>query len=299
MTEAIEAFNKDGELIDIPTAVDFAALSPAADALPDLKEETREWLTKRHVKEEGKGFNLNDLIQQAHTSDQFAGGAVAVPKDDATDEEMNTFYKRLGRPEEAAKYDFKVPDKMPDNLPYDQKAADWFRTQAFTTGLTQRQATSMHDAFVSYQAENGVDVQKALGADVTKLLETSEATLVKAWGDREGETFKKNVELAGRALDEFDPKDELKTDLTKAGLIGPGGEVLVPSLAIMFARLGTAMLVEDPGLLEGSGGPLTGDNPFAKDTFNLTKIMLLVKSDRDKARTMAIAAGANLKEYAL
>ena len=41
MTEAVEAFDNEGNLIEIPTAVDFAALSPADDALPGLKVETR------------------------------------------------------------------------------------------------------------------------------------------------------------------------------------------------------------------------------------------------------------------
>lgn len=256
----------------------------------ELDEATREWVEKRHDNDPMK------VAQQAFELDKFAGNAVAVPKADASQEDFDKFYSRLGRPESADKYDLTVPEDLPENLPYDADAAKWFRETAFSHGLTQDQAQKLHDGFIAQQAE----LAKTLG---DQTVATTEATVTEAnealqkqWGAPTGETYKANLELSRRFFDAIDDNGGLTDVLSKRGLLGPNGEVLVPELAFAFAKAGGAIFTEGKTLGDGAG--VQGANPFEGD-INLTKVMELVKADPDKARVMAKAAGLSPSDYGL
>ncbi|HEX5213324.1 MAG TPA: hypothetical protein VFW22_16485 [Pseudolabrys sp.] len=87
------------------------------------------------------------------TKHQLSSRAL-IPAADAGADVWGQFYTQLGRPAEAAGYDFKVPDGEKSDL------ADAFRPIAFEEGLTAKQATRIAD-FWNSQNEAGRAADKA------------------------------------------------------------------------------------------------------------------------------------------
>ncbi|MCP4536708.1 MAG: hypothetical protein GY832_06135, partial [Chloroflexi bacterium] len=119
--------------------------------------------------------------------------------------------------------------------------------------------------------------------------------LTREWGAQEGEVFKRNIEMARRAVVELGG-DGLFDELRSLGAITDDNQVLSPVLAKAFAEVGNQLFAED-GLVDG--GDTVSVNPFAEDTMNLTAQGALVKSDPARARAMIRAAGKRPEDYGL
>lgn len=261
-----------------------------ADQFAELETATREWVKTRH------GDDVLKLANQAFELDKFAGNAVQVPKDREDTDAWGKLYERLGRPADAAKYNFTVPTDLPEAVPYNSEFADAYRTKAHELGLSQEQASNLHDFVVTEQTKFGTELQTTIGDKLTVDIEAANTALQSKWGEPSGETYKANLEMAGRFFDAVDENGGLKAALTGAGLTGPDGEILVPDLAFAFAKAGAAIFTEGTTLTDGGG--LAGANPFA-DGGDLTKIMAAVKSDPAKAKVLAKQAGVDPADYGL
>ena len=253
-------------------------------------EATRDWL-KNH-----KLTSANDIAKKAYNLDKFVGGAVKVPGKDATPEEKAEFFTKLGRPAEPDKYEFAVPNALPENVPYNAELAAGFKSKAHELGLSQAQAAAAHDWFVEQQvkAANGV------GAQVTEQLEqiarTERGKLEKVWGPIDSESGKRNAELPDRALSAGPP--ELLADLVNAGVLGPNKEVLNANFGMLLSKLGAAIYTED-GVIRGN--PTAVGNPFDEGSpeFNVTKQMAVYKKDPEHARLLIAAAGKQPEDFGL
>lgn len=257
--------------------------SAAASASPfaGLQDEgTRSWIEKTGLK------SVEDLAKKAFNQEAALGSSVRVPGADAKPDEWSKFYSKVGRPEKADAYEFKRPDGLPEDLPYDEGLATNFKAWSFDEGLTARQAQGMHDRFALAQA----DMAKARMVELTKAVEDTADALVKEWGPQDSEGFKAKHEMANRALKKLDLVDSFK----KSGIILNDGNLTDASLAKAFAAIGEKMFSEDS--IDGDGSP-GGKNPFKDDSYNLTEISLLVKSDPDTARRLAREAGKNPDQW--
>jgi len=254
-----------------------------------LEPATLEWVGKRHSND------IAALAKQAHELDQFAGRAVAVPKDDADQEDWDKFYKRLGRPDEATGYDLLVPN-LPDTSPYDADLANAFREKAFELGISQDAAAGLHEWMAETVGEMSTQVQGTVAEQLQGTIDDANEKLQAAWGEPDTETFKANLEMAGRFFEAVDEDGALMDKLSDVGLMGDNGEILVAELALAFAKAGVAIFTEGSTLSEGGG--LSGVNPFDGEG-NLTAIMQLVKGDPDQARLLAKAGGKDPADYGL
>jgi hypothetical protein len=255
---------------------DNGSAAQAASPFAGLQDEgTRKWV-------ETKGYkSVDDVAKAAFHAEQKIGSSVTKPADDASETEWNAFYSKIGRPEKPDAYEFKRPDGLPSDLPYDEALAGSFKTWAHQAGLNGRQAQTLHDQFALAQAEQA----KAHVAALTKAVETTADALVKDWGPQDSEGFKTKHELANRALKKLGLVESFK----KSGIIMHDGALTDPALAVAFSQIGEKMFAEDR--IDGGDAP-GGPNPF-KGEKNLTEISALVKSDPDKARRLAREAGLN------
>lgn len=123
-----------------------------------------------------KGIDHGKVIESYQNLEKFAGGSknlVEMPGVDAPPEAMEKFYNRLGRPESADQYQFKMNDGG------DPELFGWFQQSAHKHGLTEKQAAGflgdyeeMAGGRVSGMAENLkaqaeadiADLRKELGA---------------------------------------------------------------------------------------------------------------------------------------
>lgn len=253
----------------------------AASPFAGLQDEgTRSWVEKKGYK------TVEDLAKAAVNQESILGSSVRVPAADAPKEEWEKFYSKSGRPEKPDAYEFKRPDGLPADLPYDEALAGSFKTWAHSAGLNGKQAQTLHDQFALAQAEQA----KAHVTALTKAVETTADALVKEWGPQDSEGFKTKHELANRAL----KKLGLVESFQKSGIILKDNALTDPALALAFAQIGEKMFAEDS--IDGGDAP-GGINPFKDATFNLTAITALSKSDPAKARRLAKEAGKNPDEW--
>ncbi len=239
---------------------------------------------------EQKGYKSpNDLGKAYRELSKKLGERVPEPPaDDADTEAWDAYYKSIGRPDTPEKYEFKIPEGVPENIPYDSDFATKFKNWAHKSGLTPKQAQSLHDQYVNDFAGQMGTVQE----QVTEKVQTAHAAIQKEWGDAESEGYRQNVELARRAMVQLDLKD----DLTGSGLLDADGNVTSAKVAFALARVGSKMFGEDKMF----GGPSAGiKNPFSDQSENMTQQSMLIKNDPGRAKQLILAAGKNPEDYGM
>jgi len=292
---------------DTPAAGD-AAGTPAADvgagdqngsvafdpvtAYAALDEETRTWL-------QAKGFDKSpvELAKAARSQEKMLGGAIKVPGKDATPEERDAFFNKLGRPDKPEGYEFKVPTDLPEGLPYDAERATKLKTDLHGLGLTKDQAAAVHDMYINEVVGGASGAAEKQAADNLAAAEKATDALVKRWGPLDGDTAKANFELADHVFNGVPGGQEFLTELTAKGFVGEGKVVKSEAIAVFLSNIGAALFMED-GVLRGN--PTTVGNPFVDgEGENVTEQMRLAKSDPDRARSLIAAAGKKPSDFGL
>ena len=232
----------------------------------------------------------DDAIRSYRELETHASKALRLPGDNATADDWNAFYSKLGRPEKADGYELKLnAESVPQDFPYDEKSAIEFRNWAHEAGLTPRQAQTLHDKFVGYQAGAFGAAKEA----AAKREGDTHRDLVSDWGDPDTSTYKQNVELMSRAVTQLG----LKSALVELGALGADGAVRNATLAKALSKVGKELYAEDSMATTASGAL---SNPFSDgDSFNLTKQGELLRSDPRKASALIRAAGKKPAEFGL
>jgi hypothetical protein len=241
-----------------------------------------------------KGWTTPDSLDKAFTAyaelERKQGDALSVPKDDAPKEEWDKFHSRLGRPETPDKYEFKRPEGLPENLPYSEELAKASKPWMHEAGLSPRQAQTIHDQFVKYQADQTEAMLKQQGQAVS---DTHDA-LVKEWGPKDSETFKQKAALMNRAGEKLGLTDAFK----QSGIVLPDGSITNPQIARALAAVGEAMFKEDT--IEARAA-VNGENPFKRDANGKIgspgAISALIKSDPERAKRMCRETGEKVSYW--
>ncbi len=257
----------------------------AADPFSGLDTGTRSWV-------ESKGYKTAaDTAKAAFAAEQLISKSVQLPGEDAKPEDWAKVYDRLGRPKSADGYEFKLPDGLPAELPYDADFAKAFKAEAHKAGLTPKQATAAHDFYVQSAAKNFTDQQQKLAADVT----AADEALVKKWGAKDSEGFKASADYAFRAVKGLGWEKALQAK----GLLGPNDLVTNADIALAMEKIGRVMFKED-SLEQGSGG-VASDNPFkdGPSKGNLTEQMIAIRKDRAGAERLIVQAGHKPADFGL
>jgi hypothetical protein len=271
---------------DNRTVVDTAA--------PDGSKGGVDWVAgletdNRTTVEAKQWASANDAIKAYRELESHASKALSVPGKDATAEDWNKLYEKLGRPESPDKYELKVDrTNLPAEMPYDETFAVEFRNWAHEAGLNPRQVQALHDKWVGKFAEGFTKSAQTLVSEQ----EAAHRELTAKWGDAQSEAYKKQVELMSRAARNLDLTDALKA----GNLITADGGIRNAKLAMALAKVGAELFAED-SFATGNGGVLS--NPWSKDSFNLTEQGKLVRSDPNKAKALIRAAGKDPAHFGL
>ena len=156
-----------------------------------------------------KGWrSARDVLASYRNLEKLVGGdRLAVPGRDAGPDAWGPVWDRLGRPKDAAGYEFAPPE----GVTYDRAHADWFRETAFKLGLSQDQARELHDSFLEHFPATPA---KAEGPS-----DEPEVDLKQLWGRQ----YERNMAAARRAygavLDDEGSFEEIADGIGEAKLM--------------------------------------------------------------------------------
>jgi len=123
-----------------------------------------------------KGWQgVPDILNSYRNLEKFAGGSknlLELPGADADATALDAFYNKLGRPESPDKYGLKVPDGG------DAELSEWFKQNAHKTGLTDKQAATLFDAWNEMTSTR----MQAMQQEAQASSEREIADLQKEWG---------------------------------------------------------------------------------------------------------------------
>lgn len=237
---------------------------------------------------ETKGWKekpLDEVLKSYKALESRIGQALVPPGEGAGQDEWNAFYEKLGRPEKPEGYQFKVPESVPAEMPYDAESAEKFKAWSHKAGLTPSQAQILHDEYLADTAGRMGAMQQQMG----EAIETAHRTIEKEWGEAGSEMYQRNLELADRAARKLGLVDALK----RRGAIAPDGSVVDADFAFALSKIGGELYAED----KLHGGPTAQRNPFSDKHFNLTEQGKLVRGDPEMAKAFIRSAGLDVKTY--
>ena len=221
-------------LLDAPVTDEVKDAPPVPDGGTPPASGNREWVAEEYRNEKCLESvpDVKTLQKNYVESQKYIGGAIKIPKDDATPDEWAKFHEKLGRPAKAEDYKFD-PKGLPQGMQYDEARLTAFRQKAHELGITQKQAEGL---FGWYNADVGAHF-----ANTEKGKQAAISGLKDEWGP----TFDRNVSLAQRAVKEYGD-ETTKAMLDETGL---GND---PRVIKLFARIGMA-LGEDKVISNGPG----------------------------------------------
>ena len=169
--------------------------------------------------------NFTDPVSLAksyvHAQRMIGADKIPLPGKSATDDEWRQVYKRLGAPDSAKGYDFKVsPDSIHD------VELDAFRTAAFEAGLNGKQAGRIAQFMEGTVTQSRAAMEEGLQA----VRQEGEQELRREWG----QAFDQQVQLAHKAAVTFLGNTDLldSVELADGRLLGDH-----PAIVKMFANL--------------------------------------------------------------
>ena len=131
-----------------------------------------------------EGKDANEVGKYIKELQSFAGKKGDIPKSDASQEEWDAFYNKLGRPENVDGYDFTIGDEFTkvvgeESVPFFENAVEEFKKEIFKIGASADQAENLVDWYLGFVANSIEEDNKA----VEENIETMESQLRKEWGD--------------------------------------------------------------------------------------------------------------------
>lgn len=173
-----------------------------------------------------------------------------IPDDKSTPEEKTEFYKKMGRPDTADKYELKKP-QLPAGMNYDIEFEKSMKEIAHTEGLSQKQLSVLADKFNEYQVTTFSKMAEAN----RKLNDERWTNLKVMWGEN---GTKENIELAKRCFDKFAP-EELKKIMTRDDVIHD--PLLVEMYSTVWRQTIEDTIVRGGNVPEGEYKPQYPDSP--------------------------------------
>lgn len=185
-----------------------------------------------------------------HARRSLSRDKLPIPGENASQEEWDAFYNRLGRPEAPENYEFTGPDEPPEGFVYPARLEADFRKWAHADGLTAGQAKKLWSRLTGHMVENFNNTMTQAKTAIGKQWDT----LKQDWGTN----YKNRAALAKKAF----------FSINQA--LGEGNEVPAqalqnPQLLRMYALVGEHMSEDQLGDVKpGSGQTMTRREAMAK-----------------------------------
>ena len=249
---------------------------PFSDSLPeDLRAEPA-------FKDIG---NVQDLARSYFNAQKMVGAdKVAIPGQNADESDWGTFYDKLGRPSEAASYEFN-PGEEAGSLS-DSEQLSQFKDAAYNLGLSKKQAEGLFDWYNKTSVDAYGKVETALEDRRLQAEETLRGEFGNAYDERVG--------LASRVAQEFGGDEGIEL-LEESGL---GND---PRVIKMFAKIGMAMAEDSIAIGDGNSSFTMTPDEAQREIASLQRDADFMTSYGDASNPThgeAVTRMAKLFEYA-
>tara|TARA_R110000803_G_scaffold8066_3_gene25992 strand:+ start:420 stop:1274 length:855 start_codon:yes stop_codon:yes gene_type:complete len=138
------------------------------DSLPD---------ELRGIKTLEKFKDVDGLAKSYVETEKYFEGAIRIPGENASEEEKNSYYSKLGRPDTAEGYDLTKAD-MPEGMAYDDTFEQAFLGKAHKAGLNNAQVGELYEWYNGATKE--MFVQNTVNSENT--IQKAEIELRADWG---------------------------------------------------------------------------------------------------------------------
>lgn len=186
--------------------------------------------------------NIGSLAKQFKDAQSFIGDSVRIPGEDASPEEVDQFFNKLGRPASAKDYHFELPELQGNE--WDKDNIQEFTKVFHEAGVTQGQADIILNGYARMNNEIAVKAEEGIGESITQLKES--------WGPN----FERNLNLAQRAVEHLGGQEA--KDIFNVSGVGSH-----PVLVEMFANIGR-QLAEDNIITGEAAGVMNTDDAKQK-----------------------------------
>ena len=147
---------------------------------------------------------------------------IALPKEDASPEELDAFYNQLGRPKE---YEF-TKANLPEGMTYNEDMEKAMKANMHKAGLTNKQADNLYTGYLEYLSGQHKNMTEKNELQADDWIRTLKKDFGKAYDER--------VDLSQRAARELGGPDFLKW-------LDDTGQGNNPMFVKMFAKVGEMM----------------------------------------------------------
>ena len=154
----------------------------------------------------GKFEDVGSLGKSYLELQKMVGSRIKVPTDESSEDEVNDFYSKVGRPESPDKYTI----NLPEGIDYDNELVGQFYEVAYKNGLSNKQAQSAIEFYNHINADMNINHESQMQQSRVD----SEASLKKEWGIGD---YNKNLALSKKAFKRF-ADDDLKEFVDKTGM---------------------------------------------------------------------------------
>ncbi len=166
---------------------------PSPDPQPDPAPDWRDSLEGDQRKFADRFPSPTDAVKFGYDARQKLSKALVQPDDDASDEDRNAYYAKLGRPENAEGYAISAPDDFPEHLPaVDEASMKRFSDAMFDANAPAGVVEAATKWYYGEMVTSAEAAETALNDYNTK----GDAELAKEWGA----DFDQNIKLGQRAF---------------------------------------------------------------------------------------------------
>lgn len=182
----------------------------ASDAFAWVPEDFRE---EYRNDESLKQYTSQESFIKAMLEDRKTNGvAIKIPGEDATAEDWNKFYDKLGRP--ASQDAYGLSKELPEGLDFNEDLYNGFTKEIYEAGLSKKQAEKIYTWYNNISADMAKDIDAKIQASYKKSVDDAVASLKKEWGT----DYQQNLESAVATANKFlSPATKQYLNATKLG----------------------------------------------------------------------------------
>lgn len=250
------------------------------------------WAVKSNIPEDlrstsfvKEAADLNTFVKNAVETKRMVGNAVRIPGENATPEEISSFYEKLGRPKEFTEYAPPEDAKLPDGVSIPDSIMDAAKKAFHDAGLSTSQAQKIFGWYFNHineaAAQNQAQRQQTLDEQINALKDE--------WGQK----YSLKLDAAKAVVKKFGDENFSKW-LDETGM---GSN---PAFIKMLAGIGETML--DDTSTKGEFRSFMNDAASAKaeiqDLKSNKEFIKALTDERDVGHKSAVARWKRLHDLA-